>query len=76
MFKVDSKEHIAMDNKIGEVVAWLRDAAQEKQSDWDDKSEKWQESDAASEAVDWIESLGQAADDIESAWGEVKESAS
>jgi hypothetical protein len=75
MFKLDKKQHDAMGAKIDEVVAFLRDAAEQGQSDHDDKSEKWQEGDAAAAAIDWIDKLTDAADNIENAWADVEISA-
>jgi len=40
--------------KLAELKSFVDDFAGEKRSEWDDKSEGWQEGDAGSTANDWI----------------------
>jgi hypothetical protein len=57
-----------LDNDLSERITALesdlRGAAQTFRDEWEERSERWQESDAGTDADAWIESLDQAADEL------------
>jgi putative lipoic acid-binding regulatory protein len=55
----------ALADRVASLASDLSAAAAEHQTEWDDKSEKWQESDKGSEVSTWIEALADTADQLE-----------
>lgn len=51
--------------RIAELESDIRAATQEFRDAWDDRSERWQESDAGTAAETWIEELDNLADSLE-----------
>lgn len=56
----------AVRDAVASLASDLTAEAEDHQSAWDDRSERWQEGEAGSSAAAWIESLGELADALES----------
>lgn len=50
---------------LADAHSFIEDISQEAQSEFDDKSERWQEGDRGSEVQEWIESLDNACSEME-----------
>jgi DNA phosphorothioation-dependent restriction protein DptG len=61
--------HTALDNQKNEV----EDLVSDLQAEWDERSEKWQDSDKGTEAQDKIDELANVADEIDSAMATLSE---
>lgn len=71
MNRRDLKKVAALRAKIGEHYEALRELAEEARANWDDRSERWQESDDGVTAEERISVVEQACDDMENALGDL-----
>jgi hypothetical protein len=61
----------AYNEKLADLKSWAEDIASEADSEWNDKSERWQEGDKGEAARTWIDEWqGFSAEDIEIEWPE------
>lgn len=63
--KLDKKTLTEASGHVGQAISQITSARDDADSEWQEKSEKWQESDAGQEAQTKIEELGEMLDNLD-----------